>query len=145
MRLKALVVTRDGLKGVMFPQELAQKLDVSDFPNLMRLVSWINSMPVTNAGMYCVVQLHEFVVKIFHLKTFLRNSKYNLKPTVSSVWIVDVERDFSKMRLTKTRLRSSMKNRTLNVLLKIAIDGPARKDFPFDKAILHFLKMKERR
>ena len=47
-----------------------------------------------------------------------------------------VERSFSKMKLIKTRLRSSLNNKSLSHLMKIAIESPAElKDSHLEEVI----------
>ena len=57
----------------------------------------------------------------------------------------DVERTFSQLKLVKTRIRNRMKEKTLNSLLRIILEGPDLKDFPFEEAIELWAKKKKRR
>ena len=45
------------------------------------------------------------------------------------------ERDFSRMKLIKSALRSSLKDSTLNWLMAVSLDGPPIATFPFMKAL----------
>lgn len=57
----------------------------------------------------------------------------------------DVERDFSQMKLIKTYLRNRMKEQTLDSIMRIVIEGPTLKEFPFEDAVQLWAKKKKRR
>ncbi|KAI8519667.1 hypothetical protein Bbelb_029240 [Branchiostoma belcheri] len=64
---------------------------------------------------------------------------------VIPVSTADSERAFSTLKRVKTRLRSSLKNETLNQLLTISIDGPDVDSFDFEAAAMTWGQMKNRR
>ena len=57
----------------------------------------------------------------------------------------DCERGFSAMNSIKTELRNRMKAATLDRLVRIAIDGPQRKDFDFVTAAKSWIAIRNRR
>lgn len=57
----------------------------------------------------------------------------------------DCERAFSTMRRVKSRLRSEMKNSTLNDCMRVSIEGPDMEDFNFDSCVDAWSKLKNRR
>ena len=64
---------------------------------------------------------------------------------VLPVTTVDCERAFSAMKRIKSRLRSTMKTKTLNHLLLISIEGPELDKFDFNRALQTWGKQKNRR
>lgn len=58
---------------------------------------------------------------------------------------VDCERGFSKQNLIKTCLRSRMSIKSLDRLMRITIEGPDIRQFPFDKAFKKWAAVKNRR
>ena len=57
----------------------------------------------------------------------------------------DCERDFSRLQVIKTDLRNRLKNETLCHLMRVSLDGPGLRDFPFVKALQLWHAMKPRR
>ena len=57
----------------------------------------------------------------------------------------DVERTFSQLKLIKTNIRNRMIEKTLDALLRIAIEGPKLEDFPFRTAVSLWARKKNRR
>ena len=49
---------------------------------------------------------------------------------------VECERDFSKMKLIKTPLRNRLDNVNLSRLIRLSVDGPSLRQFPFDEALV---------
>lgn len=124
-RLKAAVSSRNDLRSVSTVVDLALELnkeesDRQDFPTILKLLDWILAIPLTNAGTTIVL-------------CFL------------ATLVLDAERDFSKLKIIKTRLRSSMKETTLGRLLQISINGPSMDGFDFDGCAAAFCSAKKRR
>ena len=63
---------------------------------------------------------------------------------IAPVSTVDCERSFSHQNLIKTCLRNSMAIETLHRLMRISIDGPDLRDFPFSKAFSKWAAAKSR-
>lgn len=57
----------------------------------------------------------------------------------------DAERTFSQLKLIKTNIRNRMIEKTLDALLRIAIEGPNVGDFPFSEAVTLWASKKNRR
>lgn len=57
----------------------------------------------------------------------------------------DCERDFSRMKMSKTDLRNRMGEDTLECLMRITISGPAPENYPFLDAVKLWAAKKERR
>lgn len=57
----------------------------------------------------------------------------------------DVERDFSQMKLIKTYLRNRMNEQTLDSIMRIVIEGPILKEFPFEEVVNLWAAKKNRR
>lgn len=57
---------------------------------------------------------------------FIVSVMYNWMLMVLCVWYVDAERDFSALKIIKTRLRTRLKAETLDSLLAISLNGPDR-------------------
>lgn len=57
---------------------------------------------------------------------------------------VEAERDFSKMKLIKNRLRNRL-NKNLNNLMNVSLNGPKLQDFDFETAAKKFALSKARR
>ena len=57
----------------------------------------------------------------------------------------DVERTFSQLKLIKTRNRNRMTERTLDSLLRIALEGPKVDKFPVTDAVELWTTVKSRR
>ena len=62
---------------------------------------------------------------------------------VIPIHTADVERTFSQLKLIKTRIRNRMNEKTLDSLLRIAIEGPPVCDFPVNEAIQLWAKKKK--
>ena len=56
----------------------------------------------------------------------------------------DVERTFSQLKLIKTNIRNRMIEKTLDGLLRIAIEGPKLEDFPFQNVVTLWASKKQR-
>lgn len=57
----------------------------------------------------------------------------------------EAERDFSKLKIVKNRLRNRLEARNLNNLLTISINGPPIDDFDFEKCAVSFKGSKKRK
>ena len=57
----------------------------------------------------------------------------------------DCERDFSQLNFVKTPLRNRMNERTLDSIIRIAVEGPPIKEFPFTEAVRLRAQKKKRR
>ena len=57
----------------------------------------------------------------------------------------DVERTFSQLKLLKTRVRNWMNEKTLDSLLRIAIEGPPTSEFPVSEVVKVWAAKKNRR
>ena len=58
---------------------------------------------------------------------------------------VDCENGFSVQNLIKSKLHNSLSTKTLDMLMRLSIEGPESKDFDYDKALLFGIKnVKER-
>lgn len=68
-----------------------------------------------------------------------------VRMVVIPVHTADCERAFSTLKRVKTRLRSTLTNTNLNHLLRIRIEGPAIDSFDFDKALMHWGSLRNRR
>ena len=64
---------------------------------------------------------------------------------VVPIHTADVERTFSQLKLVKTRTRNRMNERTLDSLLRVAIEGPDVSNFPVVEAVKLWAKKKNRR
>ncbi|CAH1242606.1 ZNF862 [Branchiostoma lanceolatum] len=64
---------------------------------------------------------------------------------VIPVHTADCERAFSTLKRVKTRLRSTLTTANLNHLLRISIEGPAIANFDFDRAVVRWGAMRNRR
>ena len=64
---------------------------------------------------------------------------------VLPITTTDCERAFSTMRRIKSRLRSEMKNSTLNDCMRVSIEGPDIDNFDFDFCVDAWSNMKNRR
>ena len=64
---------------------------------------------------------------------------------VIPVQTADVERTFSQLKLIKTRVRNRMNEKTLDALLRIAIEGPSISEFPISDAVKLWAAKKKRR
>lgn len=64
---------------------------------------------------------------------------------VVPVHTADVERTFSQLKLIKIRIRNRMQEKTLDSLLRIAIEGPSVEQFPLKEAVTLWAKKKKRR
>ena len=64
---------------------------------------------------------------------------------VVPVHTADVERTFSQMKLIKTRIRNRMQEKTLDSLLRIAIEGPTIEQFPVQEVVTVWAQKKKRR
>ena len=62
-----------------------------------------------------------------------------------SLHTADVEGDFSQMKLIKTYLRNRMNEQTLDSIMRIVIEGPTLKEFPFEEAVKLWAEKKNRR
>ena len=49
------------------------------------------------------------------------------------------------LKLIKTRIRNRMKEKTLDSLLRVAIEGPAVEDFPIREAVALWARKKNRK
>ena len=58
---------------------------------------------------------------------------------------VECERDFSKMKLIKTPLRNRLGNVNLSRLIRLSVDGPSLRQFPFDEALALWHQQRSRR
>ena len=56
----------------------------------------------------------------------------------------DVERTFSQLKVIKTNIRNRMNEQTLDLLLRIVIEGPPLQDFPVAEAVSLWAKQKYR-
>ena len=56
----------------------------------------------------------------------------------------EAERDFSKLKIIKTRLRNQLGTRNLNNLLQISINGPPLAEFDFVTCAVTFTARKDR-
>jgi hypothetical protein len=54
---------------------------------------------------------------------------------VVPIQTADVERTFSQLKLIKTRVRNRMNEKTLDSLLRIAIEGPPISEFPVTETV----------
>ena len=63
---------------------------------------------------------------------------------VIPVHTADVERTFSQLKLIKTPIRNRMQEKTLDSLLRIAIEGPPLQSFPVDEAVTLWASKKNR-
>ena len=63
----------------------------------------------------------------------------------SPVSNAECERVFSTLKRVKTRLRSTLKNKTLNHLIRIAMEGPELEKFDFDCAVDKWASLRNRR
>ena len=59
--------------------------------------------------------------------------------------VEDVERTFSQLKIIKTRVRNRMLEKTLDSLLRIAIEGPKLEEFDAKRAVDIWAKKKKRR
>lgn len=57
----------------------------------------------------------------------------------------DCERDFSQLNFVKTPLRNRMNERTLDSIIRIVVEGPPIKEFPFIEAVRLWAQRKKRR
>ena len=57
----------------------------------------------------------------------------------------DCERDFSQLNFVKTPLRNRMNERTLDSIIRIVVEGPPIKEFPFTEAVRLWAQRKKRR
>lgn len=57
----------------------------------------------------------------------------------------DCERDFSALKLIKTQLRNRLKEESLDALIRIACEGPEVEEYPYDKVVENWAKLKNRR
>lgn len=57
----------------------------------------------------------------------------------------DCERDFSQLKFIKTALRNQMKDKTLDSIIRIVIEGPPLHEFPFKEAVHLWAQRKNRR
>ena len=57
----------------------------------------------------------------------------------------DVERTFSQLKLIKVSIRNRMNEKTLDSLLRIAIEGPPVEEFPVSTAVRLWANKKKRR
>ena len=64
---------------------------------------------------------------------------------VVPIQTADVERTFSQLKLIKTRVRNRMNEKTLDSLLRIAIEGPPISEFPVTEAVKLWATKKNRR
>ena len=64
---------------------------------------------------------------------------------VIPVQTADVERTFSQLKLIKTRVRNRMNEKTLDALLRIAIEGTSISEFPISDAVKLWAAKKKRR
>ena len=64
---------------------------------------------------------------------------------VVPIQTADVERTFSQLKLIKTRVRNRMNEKTLDSLLRIAIEGPPITEFPVTEAVKLWAAKKNRR
>ena len=55
-----------------------------------------------------------------------------------------VERTFSQLKLLKTRVRNRMNEKTLDSLLRIALEGPPTSEFPVSEAVKGWAAKKNR-
>ncbi len=64
---------------------------------------------------------------------------------VIPIHTADVERTFSQLKLIKTRTRNRMNEKTLDSLLRIAVEGPNVQEFPIAEAVQLWASKKNRR
>ena len=64
---------------------------------------------------------------------------------VVPIQTADVERTFSQLKLIKTRVRNRMNEKTLDCLLRIAIEGPPISEFPVTETVKLWATKKHRR
>ena len=64
---------------------------------------------------------------------------------VVPIHTADVERTFSQLKIIKTRVRNRMLEKTLDSLLRIAIEGPKLEEFDAKRAVDIWAKKKKRR
>ena len=64
---------------------------------------------------------------------------------VISLHTADCERDFSQLNFVKTPLRNRMNERTLDSIIRIVVEGPPIKEFPFTEAVRLWAQRKKRR
>jgi hypothetical protein len=58
---------------------------------------------------------------------------------------VDCERGFSVQNLIKSKLHNSLSTKTLDMLMRLSIEGPESKDFGYDKAFIIWNKKCKRK
>ncbi len=64
---------------------------------------------------------------------------------VIPIHTADVERTFSQLKLTKTKVRNRMKEKTLDSLLRIVIEGPPTSEFAVSETVKLWAAKKNRR
>ena len=64
---------------------------------------------------------------------------------VVPIHTADVETTFSQLKLIKTRIRNRMNEKTLDLLLRIAIEGPGITEFPLTETVKLWATKKNQR
>ena len=67
-----------------------------------------------------------------------------VQSSVLTCFLQKAERDFSRLKLTKTRLRNCLKQCTLNALLSFGINWPSSAEFNFNKCSRAFCSTERR-
>lgn len=76
---------------------------------------------------------------------FPNMSKFAQICRVVPIHTADVERTFSQLKLIKTRIRNRMNEKTLDALLRIAVEGPSIEQFPVADAVQLWASKRNRR
>ena len=91
--------------------------------------------PLIKNGNKCVARAKDVAsLAIRKMGVFTASSEVASRFLVAPVSTVDCERGFSRQNLIKTCMRNSVDVETVDRQMRISIDGPDLKYFPFDKA-----------
>ena len=89
--------------------------------------------------------VHQISSSTTHQQLYPSMSKLAQICCVVPTHTADCERDFSQLKFVKTTLRNRLKDKTLDSILRIVLEGSPVEEFPFPEAVKMWAKTKNRR